>query len=551
MTCWDEPLLRKGLSDTQPSFTQTSATTGYWDFETKPLTTPSGYAEYGPLTLSIQRQRCGELGGPPPRAPDIGAPSSACVTIADDGSGPAYDYADSDTLQEMLTEKPTYSCSDVRSTRPLKGRFVSPPAQHDGQKAVEVQVAFSDSVYESEENVGGHGVRVDGGRVTSSKRVGRQPAGSAQAHSATRSATRTAGAAGGHEYLWEFGIEPDSDGDVTVALDAGRGCDAPGAICTSDGRALSPGISTTVEGPGSGPAALTASFEDMPETHDGESAFRFRVAFSEDIGISFRALREDAFTVTGGRVTRGARVDDRRDLFEMTVEPDSDGDVTIELPAGRECATSGAICTKGENRRQLTNTPTATVEGPAAKPLTARFENVPPEHDGESAFRFRVAFSEDIGISYRSLREDAFTVTNGHVTRGARVDDRRDLFEMTVQPDSREAITMLLEAGRDCAVSGAICTKGENWRQLTNSPSATVAGPPDERRTNTAATGAPAIVGTPQVGESLTASTSGISDADGLDDARASPTSGCARTPTFRGRPARPTRRWRPTGASG
>ncbi len=43
---------------------------------------------------------------------------------------------------------------------------------------------------------------------------------------------------------------------------------------------------------------------------------------------------------------------------------DSDGDVTITLAAGRECATSGAICTKGENRRQLTNSPSATVAGP-------------------------------------------------------------------------------------------------------------------------------------------------------------------------------------------
>ena len=66
-------------------------------------------------------------------------------------------------------------------------------------------------------------------------------------------------------------------------------------------------------------AELTAAFRDMPAEHDGESAFTFRVAFSEDIGISFRSLREDAFTVTGGRVTRGTRVDGRRDLFEMTV----------------------------------------------------------------------------------------------------------------------------------------------------------------------------------------------------------------------------------------
>ena len=119
-------------------------------------------------------------------------------------------------------------------------------------------------------------------------------------------------------------------------------------------------------GPGSRDAGgLTARFEGMPAEHDGESGIRFRVAFSEDIGISFRALREDAFTVSGGRVTGGRRVDGRRDLFEMTVRPESFGDVTITLPAGRECAVSGAICTKGEPRRTLTNTPSATVRGPA------------------------------------------------------------------------------------------------------------------------------------------------------------------------------------------
>ena len=116
---------------------------------------------------------------------------------------------------------------------------------------------------------------------------------------------------------------------------------------------------------------LTASFVGMPTKHDGERAFRFRVAFSENIGISFRALREDAFTVTGGRVVGGKRVDDRRDLFRMTVEPDGDGDVTITLPEGRKCGVSGAICTKGKNRRRLTNTPSATVRGPAASSAAA------------------------------------------------------------------------------------------------------------------------------------------------------------------------------------
>ena len=268
--------------------------------------------------------------------------------------------------------------------------------------------------------------------------------------------------------------------------------------------------------------ALTASFEDMPAAHDG-AAFTFRVAFSRDIGISYKALREDAFAVSGGRVTGGKRVDDRRDLFEMTVEPDGGGDVAITLEADRDCAASGAICTKGEPRRRLTNSPSATVAGPdgaadEAEPLTARFEDMPAEHRGEGGFRFRAAFSEDIGISYKALREDAFAVTGGRVTGGKRVDDRRDLFEMTVRPDGGGDVEIELPAGRDCAESGAICTKGELRRRLTNSLSATVAGP-GEAPANTPAEGAPAIAGTARVGEALTASTAGVSDADGLENA--------------------------------
>ena len=370
----------------------------------------------------------------------------------------------------------------------LMGRFASMPARHDGSKRIGVRVRFNAPVDASEEEMAGHGVQVRGGRVHSAGRVpaagdGEGPGTrAAKSTRGTKSMSPRPGSEESGEVVWQIEIEPDGDGDVTVSIEAGRPCDEEGAICTADGRSLSEGISTTVEGPETGPAPLTASFKGMPEAHDGESAFTFRVAFSEDIGISYRSLREDAFTVTGGRVTGGERVDDRRDLFEMTVEPDGGGEVTVTLPAGRECPVSGAICTKGENRRQLTNTPAATVAGPAAaapavEPLTASFEGMPGEHDGAGAFTFRVAFSENIGISNRSLREDAFAVTGGRVTRGRRVDRRRDLFEVTVRPDSAGGVTIALPAGRECAVPGAICTRGEPRRQLTNTLSATVAGP--------------------------------------------------------------------------
>ena len=355
--------------------------------------------------------------------------------------------------------------------RSLRAWFESPPERHDGEKRVKVQVAFSEAIDGTPETVGEHGVDVDGGRVTSVRPVaGNAPGGAGNRSAGGRNAGRE-----DREVVWEFEIEPDSDGDVTVSLDAGRPCGEPGAICTADGRSLSEGISTTVEGPDTGPAGLTAAFEGMPEAHDGEGGFRFRVAFSENIGIGFRSLREDAFTVTGGRVTGGRRVDGRRDLFEMTVRPDGDGDVTIALPAGRECGVSGAICTKSTPRRQLTNTPAATVAGPGAAALTARFVDMPAEHDGESAFTLRLAFSEAIGMSGRRLRGDVVAVAGGRATKAGRVNKRKDLWKLTVEPDSLGDVTVTLSSGAACDTPEAVCTA--DGRALSNTISTTILGP--------------------------------------------------------------------------
>ena len=360
--------------------------------------------------------------------------------------------------------------------RSLQGRFVSPPERHDGTNRIKLRVAFSEPVEESPQDVGAHGVEVEGGAVTSVSPVG----GDAPDGAETRSIGNRNAGRQDREVVWEFEIEPDSDGDVTVSIEAGRPCDEEGAICTADGRSLSEGISTTVEGPDEGPPPLTASFVDLPEAHDGESAFRFRLAFSERIAISFRSLREDAFQVAGGRVTRGKRVDGRKDLFEITVEPDGNGEVAISLPAGRECSVSGAICTWGPPRKQLTNTPTATVAGPAVETgpasLTASFVDMPDEHDGESAFTFRIAFSERVGwMNGRRLRENVVAVTGGRAMSASRVNRRRDLWQVTVEPDSLADVTVALSAGAACRTPAAVCTS--DGRALSNSISATVRGP--------------------------------------------------------------------------
>ena len=67
--------------------------------------------------------------------------------------------------------------------------------------------------------------------------------------------------------------------------------------------------------------------------------------------------------------------------------------MTITLPAGRECGVSGRICTKGENRRHLTNSPSATVTGPVGISVAlARVE----EGDG-AVLAFAVTLSRAAG----------------------------------------------------------------------------------------------------------------------------------------------------------
>ena len=113
------------------------------------------------------------------------------------------------------------------------------------------------------------------------------------------------------------------------------------------------------------PVPLTASFSNLPDSHDGSAAFTFQVLFSEDVGISYANMRDDAFSVSDGDVDGARRVSGRGDLWEITVEPDGNSDVVITLPANRSCTTAGAVCTREDSPRELTNSPWAIVHGPS------------------------------------------------------------------------------------------------------------------------------------------------------------------------------------------
>ena len=109
---------------------------------------------------------------------------------------------------------------------------------------------------------------------------------------------------------------------------------------------------------------LIASTHGVPGSHDGENVFTFELRFSEDLksGFSFRTLRDHAFTVTGGDVTRAKRLDGSGNLrWTIHVQPDGNGDVTVVLPVTTDCDAEHAICT-GDGRA-LSNRLKLTVSG--------------------------------------------------------------------------------------------------------------------------------------------------------------------------------------------
>ena len=320
----------------------------------------------------------------------------------------------------------------------------------------------------------------------------------------------------GLENAYIFFLTPNGDGDVTFTFEADSAC-ASGGVCTSAGIPLTDvPTALTIPGPEETTQTSQLSVADAAASEEDDSTIDFVVTLSpasdETVSVNYAtsdgtATAGDDYTAKNGSLTFNAGETSKTiqvSIIDDTVDDDNET-LTVTLSNA-----SGAEISDGQATGAITDGDTET------SPLTAAFQDLPDSHDGSATFTFRVLFSEDVGISYVNMRDDAFIVDEGDVTGARRVDGRNDLWEITVEPDGDDGVAVTLTGNRACTTAGAICTREDSPRQLTNSPTATVTGPAEEPSTNTSAAGAPTISGTPQVEQTLTADTSSITDADGL-----------------------------------
>ena len=275
------------------------------------------------------------------------------------------------------------------------------------------------------------------------------------------------------------------------------------------GAASAPSDAVTPAAPG-----LTAAFASVPEAHDGGTAFALQIEFSADVADRLRRMRNDIFEVTGGAVANLRRVDRRRDLWTVTVTPSSDDAVTVAVPANRACDVSGAVCTA--DGEQLSSRAEATVPGP--QPTVSVSAGTSPVTEGTAA-AFTLTRTGDTAAALTVTVTVTVTVSED----GAVLSETPPTEAVFAAGSATVDLTVATEDD-EVAGDGSVVTvtlvAGTGYALNANASAATVTVEDDDAAAeNAAPTGLPTVAGTARVGETLTAATSGIADADGLTNA--------------------------------
>ena len=106
-------------------------------------------------------------------------------------------------------------------------------------------------------------------------------------------------------------------------------------------------------------------------------------------------------------------------------------------------------------------------------PSTALFTIVPNGHNEVDSLKFRLNFDKRVDITDEELSNHALIINGGSISNIKGRSGRQ--WDITVTPDSGDAVSVTLHEAADCQELGAICT--ESGEQLYNYPAFTVPGP--------------------------------------------------------------------------
>ena len=278
---------------------------------------------------------------------------------------------------------------------------------------------------------------------------------------------------------------------MAIALNATTDCSAQGAICTEEGGKLSGGLQLAVPGPNT-PAT------DTPNT---PATGLPTITGTAQVGDTLTAVTTGISKTPTASTTLPSPTSGSPTTLRST------GQTLPPTPwptdAGKAIKVKVSFTDDAGNDEQLTSAGTGAVAAappPPNTPATGLPTITGTAQVGETLTADTTGISDDDGLdnaafAYQWLADDA-------------------------EIDGANASTYTLvaaDAGKAIKVRVSFTDDAGNDEQLTSAGTGAVAAAPPPP--NTPATGLPTITGTAQVGETLTADTTGISDDDGLDNA--------------------------------
>ena len=410
---------------------------------------------------------------------------------------PDIDWSGGDTLDVSLTVASGTSLPQLPPARPTAW-FTQVPENHNGVDAFSFRLQFSQDVATDAENLRDHALGIAGGSILAVEPVN------------------------GSSRMWDITVAPDS-GDVVIAVPdvfwvgdeviySSPACDDPAAICTGNGRKLYNRAEFTVPGPDSadGPADETADEtasdsgnDPADETADDQAADQADDQADDQASDSGNDQADDQASDSGNDQADEA-ADDSVDDQAADQADEAAGDEADD-PAGDEA--SGPA---GE-------------EPAAAEDILVWSATMTAESIRWGHGYYSIGTPASGSLSPASFEVDGTTYTVNMVEAAGWMYIGTDIelpFDFVLEVDGTQL------ASDDAYFESYSYSNVYQWRSvgLSWNDGETVefrllrtAG--DGTAANSAATGAPVISGTAQVGETLTAVTTGIADADGLESA--------------------------------
>ena len=373
---------------------------------------------------------------------DIAGATGSTYTLVAADAGKAIKVQVSFTDDAGNAESLTSAATTAAALPPLTASAHDVPASHDGSAAFTFELHFSETPNDgfSYKTLRDHAFTATGGEVVKARRLER-----------------------GKNVRWEITVQPSGNAGVTVALPATTDCSSQGAICTGDGRKLSSALEVTVPGP----EASSQRPQQQNSAATGAPAITGTARVGETLTANTTGIADsDGLTRATFAYQWLADDADITDATGSTYTP-------AAIDAGKAIMVEVSFTDDAGNAETLTSAATAAVTLP---PLTASAHGVPASHDGSAAFTFELRFSEEMPLSYKTLRDHAFTATGGEVVKARRLEKGKNLgWEITVQPSGNADVTVALPATTDCSSQGAICTG--DGRMLSNELTFTVNGP--------------------------------------------------------------------------